>query len=992
MAEHLPNNLHFEMVSCIMPTADRRRFIPASIRHFQAQTYLHKELVILDDGTPPVEDLIPDDPQIRYFYEAENLTLGAKRNRLCELAQGDIIAHWDDDDWYAPQRLELQVEALIRNRTELCGIERLFYYDILKNAAYEYQCKSSTRNWFSLLCYRRSLWLKIRFSNIQVGSDTRFLWHVDKNQMAVIENDGLNVCLIHKTNVSPKRTTGYHWRSIDVSIIRRILGDDWQYWDSHHAGIASASNTLKRKPRAIGWEVIIPTYNRPALLLSLLKDLMREADTGVPINVRIYDDASTQDYGIIRKLVQDRGWHFHSLDQHHGKHRYWQLIDQAFVQTRFCDPDAMFLFIHDDYRLEEDFFTKALRTWRAIKDPRKLTLTLSVDSARRAAPCWTGVDPTRSGQVWKIQWVDGNFIADQRFFRALSFRVPPVSADRWFKDPTLSSGVGRNLSVYLAGAGFNLYRTHRNIAHHQDGPSMLHCVDLVNSPSSEQNVFKTSTKIVRNNSHRYKWVVVIMTYERPLRLLDLLNDIQREQRLGHKVDVRVYNDASQKDYAAPIAHIQRNRWLYRCAGQNHGKHCYWRWINHVYAELKDIDQNTLVVFLQDDVRLCRDFFDKAENQWQSIRDSHKATLTLLVDSQREGRSCWTGFKPRRNNKVWQTQWVDQLFMADRRFLEAIHFRIESISSRRWQFNPDLSSGVGQQLSTQLHRAGWKMYCVNQSLIAHIDHPSLMNGELRKRESMKTVRFIDGAAALDKLVRPQTVIASLATIPQRQIQLQQVTRDLLPQVDLLRIYLNNYDKIPAFLSHTKIEVALGSQHGDLKDAGKFFWNGHKAGYHLSCDDDFFYPPNYVARLLGAVERYDKAAVVGFHGIVLKSIVRSYYRDRIVYHFSQSLETDRIVHIVGTGCAAWHSDRFEVGPEEIPQPNMTDIWLGRLCQQKKIPVVAVAHATGWLKAQPVSDSIFNRFADDDGLPTKLINSQEDWFLMPRITSGWRFPATA
>ena len=54
------------LVSCVMPTADRRLFVPLAIRNFQSQDYTNKELVIVDDGADCVADLVPEDPQIRY--------------------------------------------------------------------------------------------------------------------------------------------------------------------------------------------------------------------------------------------------------------------------------------------------------------------------------------------------------------------------------------------------------------------------------------------------------------------------------------------------------------------------------------------------------------------------------------------------------------------------------------------------------------------------------------------------------------------------------------------------------------------------------------------------------------------------------------------------------------------------------------------------------------------------------------------------------------
>src|SRR5262249_51867830 len=87
------------LVSCIMPTLKRRRFVPRAIEYFLRQDHPAKELVILDDGSDPVADLIPEHPAIVYRRLEHRLVLGAKRNMACEMARGEIIAHWDDDDW-----------------------------------------------------------------------------------------------------------------------------------------------------------------------------------------------------------------------------------------------------------------------------------------------------------------------------------------------------------------------------------------------------------------------------------------------------------------------------------------------------------------------------------------------------------------------------------------------------------------------------------------------------------------------------------------------------------------------------------------------------------------------------------------------------------------------------------------------------------------------------------------------------------------------------
>jgi hypothetical protein len=48
--------------------------------------------------------------------------IGVKRNRLCELARGDVIVHWDDGDWMAPWRVRYQVECLSAAGADVCGL------------------------------------------------------------------------------------------------------------------------------------------------------------------------------------------------------------------------------------------------------------------------------------------------------------------------------------------------------------------------------------------------------------------------------------------------------------------------------------------------------------------------------------------------------------------------------------------------------------------------------------------------------------------------------------------------------------------------------------------------------------------------------------------------------------------------------------------------------------------------------------------------------
>jgi glycosyltransferase involved in cell wall biosynthesis len=103
-------------VTCIMITANRVSLAERSIQCFLDQTYSDKELIVIDDGIenlePTLKKYIPNQYIYHRLEKKEGQNLGYLRNLGLSLAKGEFIAQWDDDDWYHPDRLSTQVEAL----------------------------------------------------------------------------------------------------------------------------------------------------------------------------------------------------------------------------------------------------------------------------------------------------------------------------------------------------------------------------------------------------------------------------------------------------------------------------------------------------------------------------------------------------------------------------------------------------------------------------------------------------------------------------------------------------------------------------------------------------------------------------------------------------------------------------------------------------------------------------------------------------------------
>lgn len=90
------------MVSCLTATCGRFSVLREAIACFVAQDYENRELVILNNHPNPLCYEGPMAPKIRIINEPGHPTLGHCRNRLLQLARGQWVRTWDDDDLYLP--------------------------------------------------------------------------------------------------------------------------------------------------------------------------------------------------------------------------------------------------------------------------------------------------------------------------------------------------------------------------------------------------------------------------------------------------------------------------------------------------------------------------------------------------------------------------------------------------------------------------------------------------------------------------------------------------------------------------------------------------------------------------------------------------------------------------------------------------------------------------------------------------------------------------
>ena len=193
-------------MTCVCLTRNRREWLPQAIACFLAQDYVRRELLILADGDD-VRDLVPHDDRIRLVHLEGAPGVGAKRNLGCELARGEIIAHWDDDDFSEPGRLSDQVGRL--SGVAVTGYHSMRFTDgarwLQYRGAGDYALGTS-------LCYRRDWWAGHKFPCLQVGEDNAFVAEAaGAGQLATADGSEMMHATIHTGNTSPRILRGDNW-------------------------------------------------------------------------------------------------------------------------------------------------------------------------------------------------------------------------------------------------------------------------------------------------------------------------------------------------------------------------------------------------------------------------------------------------------------------------------------------------------------------------------------------------------------------------------------------------------------------------------------------------------------------------------------------------------------------------------------------------------------------------------------------------------------
>jgi hypothetical protein len=225
-----------------------------------------------------------------------------------------------------------------------------------------------------------------------------------------------------------------------------------------------------------------------------------------------------------------------------------------------------------------------------------------------------------------------------------------------------------------------------------------------------------------------------------------------------------------------------------------------------------------------------------------------------------------------------------------------------------------------------------------------------------------VRDADARLSGDRMI-----VASMATLPRRRDIALRAVASLLPQVDVLHLWLDKHSVAESELAEfefcqlaSSLDIPwhrIGFARGDRGDGGKFAALGmlpDDAAW-LVCDDDIEYPSDYVPTMLAALERVevDGPCVVGLHALRLPETCKRYRDQRQHVQHCLRFETrpDSVMraHVLGTSSVITRP-RYVRGFEAVDvadPPNVGDLHLAAWCERASVPRYCMPlPREGWL----------------------------------------------
>lgn len=219
------SNATLPFVSVVTPTFQRRDFLPYLIYQFQYQDYPadKRELVILDDSPQSNQDLVemladPAQPNIRYIHSEQRLALGKKRNMLNQLARGEYIICFDDDDYYPPEKIRWQIGEMQRQHALFSGCDQIYIWYSHLNKTYLSNAFGRKHALNGTFCFHRNFLKKHRYDDEALSGEESSFLNFFTAPVLQLDCKKAILCISHSSNTFDKDYLLHHTIPVDLTL------------------------------------------------------------------------------------------------------------------------------------------------------------------------------------------------------------------------------------------------------------------------------------------------------------------------------------------------------------------------------------------------------------------------------------------------------------------------------------------------------------------------------------------------------------------------------------------------------------------------------------------------------------------------------------------------------------------------------------------------------------------------------------------------------
>lgn len=209
----------------IITATNNESFFNNIFENFDRQAYKNKELIIIINknslNLDKYKSKAKNYENVRVYRVDGSKSLGYCLNYAVSISKYNIIAKFDDDDYYGANYLSSSVDAFEHTEASVVGkCSHLIYFKQLGLLAIRNPKNENKYVKFvngSTLVFKKSIFDKVKFANISIGEDTKFCGSCIKKGIKIYSTDRY-----HHVYIRQKSKATHTWKITDKILLEHF--------------------------------------------------------------------------------------------------------------------------------------------------------------------------------------------------------------------------------------------------------------------------------------------------------------------------------------------------------------------------------------------------------------------------------------------------------------------------------------------------------------------------------------------------------------------------------------------------------------------------------------------------------------------------------------------------------------------------------------------------------------------------------------------------